>query len=172
MKRILLASILTLLSSSAFAVCPSTLQIKDNAAVTANARYVDDGSGNCIPIVIPGYGGATPGNEIVPNNSTGVSLKASAGVVWSIQLGGIGSIPIYLKLYDKAVAPTCGTDVPIKRLIIPAASTPANGAGSNIAFPAGVKFSSGIGYCVVTGLADNSTGAPSAASYLVNIDWN
>jgi hypothetical protein len=172
MKRILIAFVLTLLSSSAFAVCPATLQIKDNAAVVANARYQDDGSGNCIPIVVPGLGGATPGNEIVQNNATGINLKASAGIVWSIQLGGIGSIPIYLKLYDKSTPPTCGTDTPVKRLIIPSASTAANGAGSNISFPAGVKFSTGIGYCVVTGLADAATGAPAAASYLVNIDWN
>jgi len=117
-------------------------------------------------------GGATAGNEIAPNNTTGINLKASAGTVYGVQIGGIGSAPAYLKLYNKATAPTCGTDTPIKRLIIPAASTAALGAGSNISFPVGVAFSLGIGYCVTTGIADADTTAPAASTFLVNIDWN
>ena len=115
---------------------------------------------------------ATPGNEIAPNNTTGVNLKASAGTVYSVQLGGIGSAPAYLKLYDKATAPTCGTDTPIKRLIIPANPTAADGSGSNVMFPVGVKFSNGIGYCVTTGITDADTTAPAASTFLINIDWN
>jgi hypothetical protein len=114
---------------------------------------------------------ATPGNEIAPNNTTGVQLKGASGIVWGVQLGGVGSAPAYLKLYDKATAPTCGTDTPIKRLIIPAATTAANGALSNIEFPAGIRFNLGIGYCVTTGITDADTTAPAANTFLINVDW-
>ncbi len=116
-------------------------------------------------------GGATPAGAVAPNNTTGVSLKGTPGSVYGVQLGGIGSGPAYLKLYDKATAPTCGTDTPIKRLIIPAASTAALGGGSNISFPAGVAFTLGIGYCVTTGITDADTTAPAASTLLINIDW-
>jgi hypothetical protein len=114
---------------------------------------------------------AVPGSEIAPNNTAGVLLKGGSGVVWSIQVGGIGSAPAYLKLYDKTAAPTCGTDTPVKRIIIPAAATAANGAGYAIPLPQGVRFTLGIGYCVTTGIADNDATAPAASTFLINIDW-
>lgn len=114
---------------------------------------------------------AIPSGTIAPNNTTGVLLKGGSGIVWGVELGSIGAAPAYLKLYDKATAPTCGTDTPVKRLIIPAAATAANGAAQHIGFPAGVRFQIGIGYCVTTGIADADTGAPAAATFLINIDW-
>lgn len=110
-------------------------------------------------------------SAIVLNNTTGVLLKGGSGFVYSIQLGSIGAAPAYLKLYDKATAPTCGTDTPVKRLIIPAAATAANGTATPIAFPGAIRFEQGIAYCVTTGIADNDTGAPAASTFLVNIDW-
>lgn len=54
MKRLILSLVaLFALYGTAYATCPSTLQLKDNAGVTANADYNDDGSGNCIPSVQP-----------------------------------------------------------------------------------------------------------------------
>lgn len=111
------------------------------------------------------------GNNIVANNTTAVVVKASAGTLYGVQLGGIGSVPVYLKIYNAASA-TCGTGTPIKRLIIPVNSTAANGAGSNITFgPQGAAFGTGITYCVTVGIADADTTAPAASSYLVNMDW-
>jgi hypothetical protein len=52
MKRIILALTLCLFAAPALAVCPSTLQLKDNAGVTPNAKFSDDGSGNCLPNVV------------------------------------------------------------------------------------------------------------------------
>lgn len=49
MKRIALGLFaLILLGAPALAACPATLQLKDNAGVTPNAKYTDDGSGNCM----------------------------------------------------------------------------------------------------------------------------
>jgi hypothetical protein len=123
------------------------------------------------PVAGTAGGSSTTGN-IVANNTTGVNLKGSAGVVYGVQMSAIGSTPVYVKLYNKATAPTCGTDTPVKRLIIPAASTAANGSGSNVSLGAvGVTFSLGIGYCVTGGITDADTSSPAANSYLVNVDW-
>lgn len=59
MRKLILVAVLSLLSGAAYAACPATLQVKDNAAVTANVVYSDDGSGNCIPNVRVNSG-ATP----------------------------------------------------------------------------------------------------------------
>lgn len=117
-------------------------------------------------------GGATPTGNIAANNTTAVVVKASPGTLYGVQLGGIGAAPAYLKIYN-ATSATCGSGTPVKRLIIPAAATAANGGGSNITFgPVGVAFSTGITYCVTTGITDADTTAPAASTYLVNFDWN
>jgi len=116
-------------------------------------------------------GGATPYHLVAANTNNSTSLKASAGTVYSIQLGGIGSAPAYLKLYNKATAPTCGTDTPVAQYIIPAASTAAFGGGSNVSLPVGKNFSTGIGFCVVTGIASNDNTAVAAATFIINIDY-
>lgn len=118
-------------------------------------------------------GGASKTGFLVANNTTGVLVKNSAGTIYSAQLGGIGSVPAWVKIYDSASAPTCGSGTPVKRLIIPANSSPTLGAGSNINFgPFGFAVTNGFGYCVTTGIADADTGAPAINSYVVNFDWN
>lgn len=117
-------------------------------------------------------GGASTSGAIAPNNTTAVVLKSSAGTLYGVQLAGLGSAPAYLKFYN-ATSATCGSGTPVKRLIIPAASTAANGAGSNITFgPQGVAFGTGITYCVTTGITDADNTAPAASTFLVNVDWN
>lgn len=63
----------------------------------------------------------------------------------------------YIKFYNKATAPTVGTDVPFLTLAC-AASTP-----FRFEFAAPVKFVTGLGYGMVTGAADNNTTAVTAA---------
>lgn len=117
-------------------------------------------------------GGASTTGAIAPNNTTAVVLKASAGTLYGAQLAGLGSTPAYLKFYN-ATSATCGSGTPVKRLMIPAAATAANGAGSNITFgPQGVAFSTGITYCITTGITDADTTAAAASTFLVNVDWN
>ncbi len=86
MKRLLFGAIvaaLTILAAPAFAVCPSTLQLKDNAGVTAPGKYVDDGSGNCQPQVVIG-----PLTGEVGTPGTGIS-QPTGGVGLSGWLSGI-----------------------------------------------------------------------------------
>lgn len=115
-------------------------------------------------------GGASTAGAIVPSNTTAVSLKGSAGTVYGVQVYGISATPAYLKIYDSA-AVTCGSGTPIKRLMIPGGSPNTAGAGSNVTFGPGIITSTGIGYCITTGIADNDTSAPAATTFLVNVDY-
>lgn len=150
------------------------------ALSTTNGIYTNLLQGNTVlsitnpvfnRLVATATGGQSTTGNIVANNTTAVVIKASAGTLYGAQLYGIGSAPAYLKIYN-ATSATCGSGTPVKRLMIPAASTAANGAGSNISFgDVGVDFGTGITYCVTTGIGDADTTAPAASTYLVNLDW-
>lgn len=141
-------------------------------SVISILKGVLDAANTAGQLKVSSTGGATPTGNIAANNTTAVVVKASAGTLYGVQLAGIGSAPAYLKIYN-ATSATCGSGTPVKRLMIPAASTAANGAGSNITFgPMGVAFGTGITYCVTTGIGDADTTAPAASTFLVNLDWN
>ncbi len=117
-------------------------------------------------------GGASSFSEIVPANTTGISVKASAGTLYEVNLANIGASVLWVKLYDSATAPTCGSGTPLRRLMIPANSTAANGAGSNINLgPVGVAFANGIGLCVTAGVADTDTTSPVASVATVGLSY-
>lgn len=140
-----------------------------NAFVTnsnANGRAT---AANSSPVVLPSA--ASTAGAIAANNTTAVVVKASAGVLFGAQLAGIGTVPAYVKIYN-ATSATCGSGTPVKRLIIPAAATSANGAGSNVSFgPNGLTMGTGITYCITTGIGDADATAPAASTYLVNLDY-
>jgi hypothetical protein len=94
-------------------------------------------------------------------------VKASAGNVYGIVAFNKNASPVYLKLYNKATAPTNG-DTPIKRYMVPGNT---NGAGFVIVHPMGVYCSAGIAFRLVAGMADNDNTSVSASEQLVNIDY-
>lgn len=72
----------------------------------------------------------------------------------------------YLKIYDLAVAPTCGTSVPVLKFAIPVAA-----AGGQLTVPAanlgGLQFFNGVGFCL-TGLIADSDTTTAAAGVTLN----
>lgn len=116
-------------------------------------------------------GGASSFHLVAAASNNSTSIATGNHVVYSVELGGIGAAPAYLKFYDKASAPTCGTDTPIKTLIIPAAATAANGAASNTAMPLGLQVKLGLGICVTAGIADSDNTSVAATTFIVNIDY-
>lgn len=121
-----------------------------------------------LPFALPG---SNQFHLVAANSNNSTLIRAGTVTVYGAQLGGIGAAPAYLKLYDKATAPTCGTDTPSKVLIIPAAATAANGFASNTSIALGAVHAFGLGICVVTGIADSDNTSVAAATFLVNIDW-
>jgi hypothetical protein len=112
---------------------------------------------------------STPYKLVSAASTNATSLKGSAGVIYGIQLTNVNASPRYLKLYNKASAPTVGTDTPVKTLIIPGNTT---GAGSNVPISVrGINFSTGIAFALTTESADTGTTGVAANEIVVNIDY-
>lgn len=71
-------------------------------------------------------------------------------------IANVSASTMYLKLYNKATAPTVGTDTPI--LTIPIAT----GDISVVELSGGIEFPLGLGVGATTGIADADVGAPGA----------
>jgi hypothetical protein len=124
-------------------------------------------------------GGATTNSTcsaVAPASLGAAQLcKTGAGTVYDIQIGsnlatGSGA---FLKLYDAATPPTCGSGAgtPVGRYPIPANATANNLAGNDIVFPMGKAFVNGIYWCVTGGLTDSDATAIGANTVTVNVDF-
>ena len=91
-----------------------------------------------------------------------VLVKSSAGTLFGIVASNIGAAVAYLKLYNKATAPTVGTDVPVLTIPIPA------GGMVPLKFGAlGHRFTTGIGIGITGAAADTDTTVVAAAQVKV-----
>lgn len=112
--------------------------------------------------------GWTPARLISAASTNATSVKASAGELGLIYAVNLNAAVRYLKLYNKASAPTVGTDTPVATLPIPASTT---GAGFSLPIPEGLAFSTGIAYAVTTGYADADTGAVAAGEIFLLLGY-
>lgn len=87
-------------------------------------------------------------------STNATSVKAAAGTVRHIGGRNAAAASRYLKLYDKASAPTVGTDTPRKTIHLP--------ASSDFVLDMETYFGTGIAYALTTAAADNDTGALTA----------
>ena len=97
-------------------------------------------------------------------DETGQSIKGSAGQLYGGVCYNSNAALRFLKLYNKATAPTVGSDTPV--ITIPLKPQDATDLG---AFLNGVAFSLGIGAGATTAVADADTGAPGANEVVVNL---
>lgn len=109
-------------------------------------------------------GGWTPYHLLSANTTNATNVKSSPGSVGYIAVFNTTSTVFYFKLFDKASAPTLGTDVPIHSFPVPSSST---GAGFVLPIPAGINFVNGISFALTANQADNDT---TAAATGVTID--
>ena len=85
------------------------------------------------------------------NSTNATSVKNSPGTVFNMIIhnthsgGGGGGSAITLRLYDKAAAPTVGTDVPM--IIIHVNSN----TSKEVNFTSGITFTNGIAYALTAG---------------------
>jgi hypothetical protein len=113
-------------------------------------------------------GGATPVHYISASGTNATTTKASAGSIYNIECFNNSTTIAYLKLYDKATAPTVGTDTPVKVILIPAN---ANGAGAVRSPAIPTKFSNGISWALTGGIADTDATSVAANQLIVNFDY-
>jgi len=110
-------------------------------------------------------GGCDPYRNI-SLGATGQSVKGSAGTLYDGLVQNLhASSDRFVKLYDKASAPSVGTDTP--------KSTYRVKAGESLRLPCGPgkAFALGIGIAATTALADADTGAPGANEVVVNLAY-
>jgi hypothetical protein len=143
------------------------------AGATVSAASIDAYSGANAALWTIGTGyiwnGATWDRVVKPNavsrlltaaaSTNATSVKGSAGNVFKIVVGAnTNAADRFLKLYNKATAPTVGTDTPVLTFLLPLTS-------KNIVIDLGSTghyFSTGIAYALTTAAADADTGAVSS----------
>ena len=135
---------------------PTTNTVVDNTVAIINA----DGS-------VASFAGPATTVSRIPsseNTTNATSAKASAGKLFSVNGYNSSATVTYLKFYDKATAPTVGTDTPVLTYALPATAA--------FSFPVPFGFATGIGYGLVTGAADNNNTAVGAGDVLgLSIVW-
>lgn len=112
-------------------------------------------------------GGLSISRTLSAASTNATSVKASAGQVYTIYAHNSNAAIRFLKLYNKASAPTVGTDTPVMTLPIPG-----NTAGAGFVFDTGgmgVAFATGIALALTTGVADSDTGAVAANEIVINL---
>jgi hypothetical protein len=91
-------------------------------------------------------------NSAATTNAT--SVKNAAGTVYQVTASNVGAATAFLKLYNKASAPTVGTDVPVLTIPIPASGI------QNIEFgTTGHRFTTGIALAITNLAPDSDTTA-------------
>lgn len=114
----------------------------------------------------PQTSGGLERTTVVSAASTNATLaKASAGQVFGWYVLNNETVPIYLKLYNSATAPTPGTTTQYMVIGIPA------GGGANVEFTNGIAFSTGIGLGITKGAATGNAEAVAAEKVIVNLLW-
>ena len=112
------------------------------------------------------FNGATWSLSTKPNTAARITsaaattnatlVKSSAGDLFDIRAFNTSASPRFLKLYNKASAPTVGTDTPVATYYLPP------GAAFSMSLPTPLYFSTGIALAITTGSADSDTGALTA----------
>jgi len=139
-------------SGTALPVSAASLPLPSGAATSALQGAQTSGG----LVIGPGSGRSL----ISAATTNATSVKASAGQVYSIYAHNLNAAVRYLKLYNKASAPTVGTDTPVLTLPIPG-----NAAGAGFVLDTGgmgIAFATGIALALTTGVADADTGAVAA----------
>jgi len=112
------------------------------------------------------YGASTLHHLVSAATTNATSVKTSAANINDITLSNNSSTPRYFKLYNKASAPTVGTDTPVRVVMIPPNSTISLGLGTY-----GVRFTTGLAYAITGAITNTDTTAIGANEVVVGISY-
>jgi hypothetical protein len=98
-------------------------------------------------------------------NTVPTSLKATAGNLARMDLFNVATYDVFFKLYNKASAPTVGTDTPVWTIPLKAAT------GFSTTFLSGKSFSTGIAYAITKLQPDTDTTVLVIGDVTGSIDW-
>jgi hypothetical protein len=150
----------------------------DNTAFAVNAVQSGTWNTNALPagtstigdvgFAARATGGLTIGRVISAASTNATSIKASAGRLHTIAAFNVNAAARYLKIYNKASAPTVGSDTPVLTFAIPGNTA---AAGFTIDSSIGWALSTGIAIALTTGITDADTGAVAASEIAVNLGY-
>jgi hypothetical protein len=109
-------------------------------------------------------GGSTPYHNLSAASTNATNVKAAATQLYGYAISNTNAAARYVKFYDKATAPTVGTDVPKHTIQVPGNAVVIR------ALPEGMKFTTGFGWATTTGVADTDTGAVGANDLVIDFD--
>lgn len=106
----------------------------------------------------------------LPSNNSTLVTGAGQNILKWIVATNPGANVNYLRLYNKATAPTCGTDVPIMRIpLLPTSATSSNGQFS-MGFD-DTRFPLGVGFCVTKGTGADNDATAADAGLFINLGY-
>jgi hypothetical protein len=94
-----------------------------------------------------------------------VNVKASGGQVYGYEIYNTNAAVRYVKLFNKASAPTLGTDTPVRTIGVPP------GGRAFFHSSTGIQFTNGISLAATTGIADTDATAIGASDLVIDLDW-
>jgi hypothetical protein len=134
-------------------------------AATVNTSASQSGTWTVQRIQNANSTGLTQTRVVAAATTNATSLKASAGNIAAIDLFNVATYMVFLKLYNKASAPTVGTDTPVWTIPLPASG------GFSIDFSQGEYFSTGIAFAITKLQADSDTTVLVAGDVTGRIKW-
>jgi len=125
-----------------------TIKAASVAAAAADPALVVSLSPNS-PITLP-----TPTTAFTScaASTNATSTKASAGTVMQVTVSNTAAATNYVKFYNKASAPTVGTDVPVLTIAVASGATVSVQGG-----PVGIRFATGIAWASTINAVDSDT---------------
>lgn len=150
----------------------STIASNTGASIPAGSAIIGKtgidqttpGTTNGVTLVPSTGNGWTISTVTAANSTNATNLKASAGTIGHLSGYSAAAVPTWVTFYNNAGTPTCGTSI-VYEVLIPVNSTSGGGLIEDI--PAGLNFSTGIAYCMTTGIG--GTGSVAASSIVLNV---
>lgn len=120
-------------------------------------------AGSTVSLIPATSGGLTLSHLIAAATTNATSLKASAGQLYGAAIYNNASYPVYLKFYNKASAPTVGTDTIVWEVPVQA------GTQREVHTEEGLAFATGIAYALTKGITDADTTAVALSDASVDL---
>lgn len=156
----------------------STSSTANHSLILARQQYYDgtqfvrargDTVGAYVQLKASTSGGATAFKRVSTADTNAAVIKGSAGQLCLASASNVNAAVRYLKLYNKATAPTVGTDVPVFTIAIPGATT--GGLSPTFQPAVCVEFATGISMALTTEATDAGSTGVAASEIVVNVGY-
>lgn len=154
-----LGGTLTISGSVSVSNFPATQPVSIAASVAVTGTFWQ--ATQPVSPVAAATGGASISRTLSAVSTNATSIKGSAATLYSVRATNTNPTNArYVKVYNKATAPTVGTDTPVDTIAVPAAASASQPSVVVWSGPAvGVALSLGLGVAITGGLADSDTTA-------------